>query len=85
MKTVILEHDVVLLVGPHITIVAHVAKGLSRANALSLTRMATLMLPAGEYPTPKKDRFNLFDPTTIIDNSNVNEVLSSVFPSRPVV
>lgn len=87
MKTgpVTLEHDVVLLVGPHITVVAYVAKSLSRSNVSNLTRMATLVLPAGEYPAPKKDRFNLFDPLTIIDNSNVNEVLNSVFPSRPVV
>ncbi len=80
MKTT-LENDVVLLIGPHITIVASVAKGLSRANTQNLIRRATLVLPAGEYPTPKKDRFNLFDPVTVIDNSNVNEVLNSVLPS----
>lgn len=77
-----LENDVVLLIGPHITIVASVAKGLSRANTLNLTRMATLVLPAGEYPAPKKDRCNLFDPITVIDNSNVNEVMNSVWPDR---
>lgn len=81
MKTT-LENDVVLLIGPHITIVASVAKNLSRTNTLNLTRRATLVLPAGEYPAPKKDRFNLFDPVTVIDNSNVNEVLSSVWPDR---
>ena len=81
MKTT-LENDVVLLIGPHITIVAAVAKSLSRTNTLNLTRMATLALPAGEYPPPKKDRFNLFDPITTIDNSNVNEVLNSVWPGR---
>lgn len=80
MKTT-LENDVVLLIGPHITIVASVAKGLSRTNTQNLIRRATLVLPAGEYPTPKKDRFNLFDPVTVIDNSNVNEVLNSVLPS----
>ena len=85
VKTVTLDHDAVLLIGPHITVAASVAKSLSRANVLKLTQMATLVLPAGEYPEPKKDRFNLFDPLTIIDNSNVNEVLSSVFPSRSVV
>ena len=81
MKTT-LENDVVLLIGPHITIVASVAKNLSRANTLNLTRMATLVMPAGEYPAPKKDRFNLFDPITVIDNSNVNEVMNSVWPDR---
>jgi len=85
MKTVILDHDAVLLIGPHITVAASVAKSLSRANTLRLTQMATLVLPAGEYPAPKKDLFNLFDSLTIIDNSNVNEILNSVFPPRPVV
>ena len=84
-KIVTLDHDAVLLIGPHITVAASVAKSLSRANVLRLTQMATLVLPAGEYPAPKKDRFNLFDPLTIIDNSNVNEILNSVFPPRPVV
>lgn len=80
----ILEHDVVLLIGPHITIVASLAKSLSRGNTLEVVRMATLVLPAGEYPAPKKDRFNLFDPVTIIDNSNVKEFLAAIFPSKKV-
>ena len=85
VKTVTLDHDAVLLIGPHVTVAVSVAKSLSRANTLRLTQMAALVLPAGEYPAPKKDRFNLFDPLTVIDNSNVNEILNSVFPSRPVV